>query len=249
MNDGTDGEQDAADKALNVIGFWSTKMLEVPGFADWKKKDLGYLIMDGEPCRGDADAGIENFTLPLEMARITDPLSKFVQLYLTWRALADTEFYFRRYPFRDLQVTRAVHLRYTCENYFSRIYEFKERMSECLNAINIVLENKIKIGKITKMYKRDFDLELKNRNIIHHHNQFQETVLERMGLADLMGRSHHGDLERSVWQNMERKAYQDSKKYWVGRVKSTSKRMRVYLNFVAQLIVDRQEFQVTDNGE
>lgn len=76
--------------------------------------------------------------------------------------MADCEYYYRRFPFYNLPVSKDAHIRYMCEMFFNRIYEFSERMKRCLNAANVVIApKKLNVGSVVKSFARDFKTELK----------------------------------------------------------------------------------------
>jgi hypothetical protein len=82
-----------------------------------------------------AMARAEGFPLPdaLEDFVFADPIAQehaaiesYFDLTGSLYALRECEYYFRRYPFRGLPVSKHIYLRNMCEMYFNRFYEFRE---------------------------------------------------------------------------------------------------------------------------
>ena len=56
--------------------------------------------------------------------------------------LRQCEFYFRRYPFRGMPVSKADHIRNICEMYFAQFYVMRSRIKTCLNLMSDLLRIK-----------------------------------------------------------------------------------------------------------
>jgi hypothetical protein len=231
----------AFDEAFEAIGKWITELTNFPGFKEWKSKQLGATLRYGEALVNDFDEHSKIFEFPPHIVKQHDAIAAFFALYTSWQAIADTEFYFRRYPFHDLPLSMDTHLRYTCESYFSRIYEFSERMKKCLNALNEVIFEKIEVGRIIKIFAKDFKIELKERNLIHHHAHFNEIMIDKISLMGLMAiRDKRG--KSTGWKAEHRRAYRLASQEWAARVKKRSVRVNIYLNAVTVIVIQRCEF-------
>ena len=101
----------------------------------------------------------------------------YFALMKSHEAMTDTQYYFRRFPFKGLPVSHEQHLRYICEMFFSRIYEFRERLKRSLNAINIVIETDLAIKQVLKSFSKEFDQDLRERNSIHHFSHFEDAII------------------------------------------------------------------------
>ncbi len=231
----------AFDEAFEAILKWIDALKDYPGFKEWKTKQLAATLNYGDPMFMHVDNTVEMFEFPPHILKQHDAVTAFFALHTSWQAIADTEFYFRRYPFRNLPISMDTHLRYTCESYFSRIYEFSERMKRCLNALNEVISGKIDVGRIIKAFAAEFKQELKERNLIHHQNNFKEIMIEKIMLTGLMaiGDKKWGD---RGWKAEQRSTYRLASQEWAARVRKRSSRARVYLNAISVVVIEQCNF-------
>lgn len=117
--------------------------------------------------------------------------------------------------------------------YFSRIYEFSERMKVCLNAVNGTIDDyNLDTGAAIRAFAKDFRQELTVRNSIHHKSHFEDLILERVSITGLISRSDAGTIE-PLWNIVHRQAYRQMQKEWTERIRRRSQRARVYLDAVA----------------
>jgi hypothetical protein len=101
------------------------------------------------------------FTFPPEIEKQHAVVYQYIGLQQTVETLKECEYYFRRYPFRGLPVSRASHITNVCEMYFGRFYEFKERLKKYFEAVKAVSPNhNLDIGKFIRQYEKIFDDEL-----------------------------------------------------------------------------------------
>lgn len=221
-----------AKGTVDDIAVWISQVSLYPGFRDWKSKSIGLVLDDF--CLSDADHPHE-FVFAPHIERQHAAVMSFFALQTTWNALADCEFYLRRYP--GSPVTKDAHLRYCIEMFFSRIYEFSERMKKCLNTINTTLINgQLDVGKIIKEYAKEFRQELSARNSIHHNFHFSDLMLERVSITGLIaGHPEHG----REWANEQRTAYRKTQGDWVARMRRRTQRAKVFLSAVETAMLDQ----------
>jgi hypothetical protein len=232
-------KQDGFDQARKNITTWIAFLRDLPGFHEWKKRTISVTMCIGDPWFDRMDKPPEEFAFPPLVAKQHEAIMAFLSLYTTWQALADTEFYFRRYPFDGLPVSMDTHLRYTCETYFSRIYEFKERLKKALNAINEVIPRKVDAGSLIRQFNNDFDQEIRERNQIHHHDRFDDIVIDRIGLEGMMAQVADGD---RGWKSEQRITYRKATKEWADRARRRSSRVREYLSAVGEIVTRECKF-------
>ena len=97
------------------------------------------------------------------------------------------EYYFRRYPFKDLPVSHSDHLRNVCEMYFDRVEQFRGRLKMLVNSLkNLTGTSDARYGTLIKTYEKHFKWECKQRNLIHHHRRFEYDAIDQLGLIDLL---------------------------------------------------------------
>jgi len=155
-------EKDEFSAVFDDVIRWIEQLTAYPGFMEWKRESIAEtlrhgvgLVPGGQP--------LPSFGFPDEIVEQHRFITSFLSLQSTWQAMVHTEYYFRRFPFKDLPISRHDHLRYTCENFFGRIYEFQERLRVCLNALLAVSDSKIDVGRIIKNCKKEFQNELKDK--------------------------------------------------------------------------------------
>lgn len=154
---------------------------QVPGWLEFRRSRMGHTLSFAIAPMTKPE--ISNFPSPL------DDQHQVVMLYLglaqTLHALQDCEFYFRRFPFKALPISRYTYATNVCEMYFGRFYEFKERMKKLLNAAKLVAEGKdLLVGPFIKAFENDFDSELRARNCIHHHGRFDDVAIDRLFISE-----------------------------------------------------------------
>lgn len=205
---------------------------------------MSRVIDYGDFMTGDSDDDdVANaFIFPTPFEQQHNAVLSFFSLSASHQALKATEYYFRRYPFQQLPVTREEHLRYICEMYFSRVYEFSERMKRCLNNLNATIDRTIDVGAMIKLFASDFSKELKARNRIHHHEQFEEMWIAKIGLLEMMARAHDGDETKNGWAKETRYAYRQASAEWAERAKKRGLRAGLYLDAIAEAFIDHATY-------
>ena len=123
-------------------------------------------------------------------------LASFLALQSILESLRQCEFYFRRYPFADLPVSRNEHLRNICEMYFDRIYQLKVRLKITLNLLKRLrgVEKDERFGSLIKAFERALDWELRQRNATHHTRRFEYDAIDQLGLIDLLQHSEMAEI-------------------------------------------------------
>lgn len=220
---------------LDAISVWIKALDSYPGFRECQRKKLGALLSDLEGFSISDDAFPEKFKFTAEIDRQHEAILTYLSLAQSLHTLQQCEFYFRRYPFADLPVSKEDHIRNVCEMYFSRFYEFKERLKRCLNAVDATIEGNINTGAVLKRFAKDFDQELRARNSIHHHERFDDGAIQGIGLALMMG---YSDKVGPGWRDVANRGYRRSSAEWAARVKRRSKKVETYLEAVAGAMLD-----------
>lgn len=232
------------NELMRAIGRWIKELRRYPGFAEWKRKTISLTLTHDDPIFGEKlrDLPESEFPFPDLIAKQHALIMSYLGLSSTHSALSDTEFYFRRFPFGGLPVSHDAHLRYICEMYFSRIYEFSERMKRCLNLANNLFTGSINAGPLIKLYAKEFSQELKYRNLIHHHERFDDIAFDKIALLGIMAESDkQGNRERG-WSDEYRIAYRRASKEWADRARRRSKHVEAYLNAIAGLLLEQCKF-------
>lgn len=220
------------------ISKWIRALEEYPGLKEWTCNRISYTMnFDFE---GLYEAGQNEFMFSREVEEQRQLIMRYIELILTIDALRECEYYFRRYPFRGLPVTYSGHMRNICEMYFSRCYEYKQKLREYLNALKISSQETISVGNILKAFDREFRDELRYRNQIHHQRRYSEIGIDRIFLLqEVVGRDKRigdlGELEA-------RREYKRATKDWVRAVRTTATKMEEFLEYVSRITLDSRTF-------
>lgn len=222
----------------DCIAKWMRLLENYPGWREWNRGKIFYTLnFDLENLD---DQGQSEFTFSQEVEQQRQFIMKYLELRVTIDALRECEYYFRRYPFRELPVTYSGHITNICEMYFSRCYEFKQKLHEYLNALQPLSEEQIPVGDILKAFDKEFKEELRNRNQIHHHRRFSEMGIDRIFLRE----QFYGQ-RRSIGVLGEaeaRREYRRATRNWVSHVRTTADKMDVFLEYVARVTLNSRTF-------
>ena len=81
----------------------------VPGRRDWQRQRINYTLNFDDPIA--RSVGLcKEFSFPPDIERAHKVIMAFLSLSDSVESLKEVEFYFRRYPFRGLPVTRHRHI-------------------------------------------------------------------------------------------------------------------------------------------
>lgn len=127
-------DTDAKELMSHAVRDWLQKLQDYPGWREWKRSQLGYTLRFDDDLFP-VEAAITEFRFSPKMEREHAVVSLYMELLSTANALRDVEWYFRRYPFSRAPVTHESHLRYSCEMFFSRFYQFRERLKKLSKAV------------------------------------------------------------------------------------------------------------------
>lgn len=209
---------------------WIIGLREYPGWRAWKRKQLKHTLYFDDPLLSPTDAADHEFTFDGEVAKQHDIILHYLNLEESIASLKECEFYFRRYPFRGLPVTRKSHITNICEMYFGRFYEFRERLKKYLNLLK-TLAPYLDGGSFIKAFDREFDQELRARHNVHHHQRFVDIAIDRILLTDTitLNRDDRG------WRQEHLNAYRKTANEWAGRVRQRGRRMDEWLELIAEV--------------
>jgi hypothetical protein len=206
-----------------AIRQWMIALENYPGWKKWRKQRFAHTLYFGDPLPLNLEIP-EEFKFSPEIEKQHAVVIQYLGLQQTIEALKECEYYFRRYPFHGLAVTRASHLTNVCEMYFGRFYELKERLKKYFAAVKAQSpEHRLEIGKFIRTFEKEFDQELRARHGVHHHSRFQDIALDRIFLTDtvLHGRGLGG-------RRADHGAYREVVKEWVQRVRRRGERADAY---------------------
>ncbi|WKL57842.1 hypothetical protein Q1W73_02345 [Asticcacaulis sp. ZE23SCel15] len=222
----------------NAIHNWMKNLDNYPGWEDWKREQFGRTIWYNSPTQKSSIVPDE-FEFSPEMESQHSLCYLFLALQEAVISLREVEYYFRRYPFKNLPVTRYSHLTNVCEMYFNRFYEFKSRLKKYFNALKAVApDHGLDIGKFIKQYDAVFDQELRERNSINHHRRFDDLAIDHLAVTHMMG------IERADlgWDKEHLFSYRKITKQWVERVRARSLVLDKFVEAIAEATLKTCDF-------
>jgi hypothetical protein len=213
----------------NAIGTWLIKLDGLQGWKEYRRNRLRHTLDFDDPFFMPSEPP-DDFVFPPDMEKQHAIVTQYLGLQQTIEALKECEFYFRRYPFRGLPVTRHAHITNVCEMYFGRFYEFKERLKKYFNTIKAVEpHHTLEIGKFVKLFEDVFDQELRARNNVHHHSRFEDIVIDKVFLTDIFSNA----ADKRGWKQEHLAAYRKAANEWSKRVRARGAKMDEFLEATA----------------
>lgn len=155
-------------------------------------------------------------------------------LFRIHNLIGQTQYYFRRYPFRSLPVSKSEHLANVCELYYDRIGRFRDRVKNLTKAMQQVKGvPDERYGRLIRWLNENFDGELRQRNYIQHHGRFEYPISEQLSLMELLGprmRLPLPSLEQSIYMSETRK--------WSRKCVSVHKALNHVVEQCARLVLE-----------
>lgn len=220
-------------QADRAIGNWMKQLETYPGWSAWRKGRFVRTLYDDDFSARENDTHPEEFVFTAEIEQQRDLVVQYLGIEQALQALRDCEYYFRRFPFYGLPVSKHEHLTYMCEMYFSRFYELRERLKKYLNTlVQVESDHRFDIGQFLKTFDRDFDQELRERNQVHHHRRFEDLAIDQVYLAGVMSNRH------GSWKDESERFYRKATTEWAQRVRRRAARAEKYVDAVAQTTLD-----------
>lgn len=233
-----------------AIQGWIRGLEDYPGWKEWNKRKFRHTLFFDSIGSSQTEEDEREFTFSEEVEKQRLVIMGYLELNINIDSLKECEYYFRRYPFRDLPVTRSNHITNICEMYFSRCYQFKQRLKEYFRAVvDVAPTHAVSVVKdaatdLFKTFDKEFKKELKARNRTHHHERFSEIEIARIALKEMLAETPENLIEQEEQLHEYRKAI----KYWVQQVRASGVRMDTYLEHVAALTLGCCEF-LSDVGK
>ena len=215
--------------ALDITG-----ILEDQGRKERASARMGKVLFDGIYSYEDIPEPPETLSAEEQARyRLIEPYLALAQMPAV---VGQCEFYFRRYPFSGLSVSRSDHLRNVCEMYFDRVIQFRDRLKRMLTVCrDDSLIQTAEVGRLLKIFDRAFAFEHRSRNQTHHAARFDYTGLSRLGLAEMLGKSLPEDVSKLL---SPRSLYRKEANDWVVRVRSRTEALETIVERVAGILLN-----------
>jgi hypothetical protein len=222
-------EDTARDRMGRTIRAWIEELESYPGWRGWQRKRLRHTMYFDDPFSELAQETLGDFSFLDEVEKQHAVVLGYLRLSETINALKECEYYFRRYPFRGLPVSRHSHITNVCEMYFGRFYEFRERLKKYLNDVAELAPNaSFNVGAYVKGFDREFGRELRARHSVHHWQRFEDITIDRVFLTEIIS------TDDRVGKREHLAAYRKLANEWAWRVRQRGQRMDQFLEAVAE---------------
>lgn len=226
------------EAVMKVLGYMTSKTLdedkERAELANRSIIDTLYQHVLGE--RAPSAQQLETTTTDKRQIHV---LKGYVNLAVMRFTIRNCEYYFRRYPFSGLPLTRADHLRNMSEMFFDRVVQFRDRLKATLNAIKAsAAPEDIPVSKMLKSFDRMFDPIIRLRNQVHHRDRYDDHLIEQLNLISILS---HSEIFAASLPD-EEMLFRRAAKVWSKRVQEHAAAIDVWCDTVAGLILDHCAF-------
>ena len=225
---------------LDRLSAWMKSKILTPEYRAYKAKEISYLVHGGDEASLVDEVG-PGFKFSEDVERQHQLVVVFIELYNAFQMLRDCEFYFRRYPFHSLPVSKENHFRYCCEMYFNSFYIFRERLKLFSNKFNDgEFSHKIDVKSLLSSYDHLYKEELKARNGVHHREFFDDFTTRRISLTGVLaaGKRKHS----SAFKDEHLVAYRSATKKWAERSKRKAIQLLEIVESCAKALADHAPF-------
>ena len=225
---------------MDRISKW-INIISTPKFKAYKRKQIGYVLADELEHELRLVEPIGDFVFEKAVQAQHKLVMSFFHLYDSGRVLSQCEYYFRRYPFRDLPVTRDDHARNMCEFYFSSIYIARERLKKVLNLIaKMYKDHGLDIRGTLKSFDTAFEQELGMRHQATHDEPFGDLHIDRLILTRIL--SSGPRLKHKGWHEEHLRQYRRFTMEWSKRAARRSNIVQRLIASVAQALLEKAKF-------
>lgn len=219
------------ERMFNAVVNWIAKLEAIPEWKVWTREKISRTIYFDDPYMNYNINKNNDFHHPYVSDSQHDVVYLFLGLQQTIISLKDCEYYFRRYPFHSLPVSHSDHITNICEMYFSRFYEFRERMKMYFEALKTAApKTRFEFGKFIKSFDKTFDQEIRERHGIHHRGRFGDTAISRIYIRGILA-DKNGDETAKRLHNQE---YRRVTTEWAKRVRLRSAKLDEFLEEIAR---------------
>lgn len=219
----------------SIVAFIN-KLDDYPGWREWNRGKIGYTLHydDFVP----PDSHPREFKFEDETEKQHAVIMCYFCLIQTTVELRDLEFYFRRFPYADTPITRYNHLSNCCELYFSRFYQYKERLKNLFDAVEkAVGKPNLGVGQFIKRLDKEFNAEMRERHSVHHRQRFEDVDISRVFLIESMIQNDPS-MATKGWTEEHRRVYRKAANAWAKRCVMQSERLDVFSEAVAEALLN-----------
>jgi hypothetical protein len=226
-------------RLMSAFGEWLKALDDCPGWREWNRAKISRTLNHDDPSF-EPGPYPPIFKFPGDLEKQHAAIMGYLMLSTSLQSLRDCEYYFRRYPFHGLPVSKPMHLRYVCEMYFSRVFEFRERLTKCVKAMNeTIAPQAVRTIELVNAFRSEFRREINARNSIHHDEHFDDLAIDNLNLTNVM--IEDADV-KTWWRKRNKRGYRRATIEWARRVRERSQMIEVYLEEVASMMLTHCDY-------
>jgi hypothetical protein len=225
-------------KAIRV---WMNSLDDYPGWKEWRLEKFAHTLYFDEPNFASPRIAKEfNFSRVVENQHAL--INQYFGLLEAVFLLKECEYYFRRFPFQGLPISKHSHVTNVCEMYFGRLYVFKELLRKYFKELKRVYPNhQLDIGNFVNLFSAEFRFELSERNKFIHHRRFSSMEINRLFLLEF-----NSDLSTEEgWGREQLAEYRRITKSWALRVRNSGVKLDQFVEAVAEATLKNCDFLKT----
>lgn len=228
----------AQEELFARIQLWMKKLLENDEYRDWKNRQIKYQLLYAL----DHDETLEDigdFSFDPAFEKEIALINGYFRILKTLQLVKQCEYYFRRFAFRNLPVSRHEHLATCCELFASRVYQFESYWKKHLKQI----ERKAKpavayASQLEKIFREKLDPILIMRNQVHHDQPYSDLEIEALSLGEILTLFD----DEIGWNVASRPIYRRIVSDWVRKVRFTHDQLDVFVGATATIMLESAEF-------
>lgn len=227
-------EKENHEKLLKIAGAHIQHMLSGEGRRDRTGERMTRVLFNGVYQPDEAPVLGEDISPDDERSYAF--IMSFLGLAQMANCVEQCQFYFRRFPFRGLGVSRSDHLRNCCEMYFDRIVQYRDRLKKSLNLCREEATiDSAEVTRLLKIFDRAFSWEHRQRNQTHHHDRFDYVELNQLGMVELIGKELSDEFQ---WMLNPKRLYRKAANQWVKRIKSRAENLHKLTEHVCGIMLE-----------
>ena len=218
---------------------WIMSLIAIPGYAEWKNDKLKeQLMFSVDPDHNFPDG--DDFVFTKEIMDQHTLITGYYNVLTAMMTVRQTELYFRRYPFRNREVSREDHLKTCCELLFSRVYHFRERFFTHLTKLDRATEPRksLDLLALRHSFEAHFKQVLDQRRIINHETGYSDIELGSIGLNDMLS---DADAEFAAFRTTQH-VYRTVSGNWARKTRAIADDLDLYVGYAAAQMLLRCSF-------
>jgi hypothetical protein len=220
----------AQEQLFLRIQNWMKMLLENDEYRDWKNRQIKYhLLFALDQDKTLEDVGDFSF----------DPAFEKEMSLSTLGLVKQCEYYFRRFAFRDLPVSRHEHLATCCELFASRVYQFESYWKKHIKQVERRAKPTVTYARqLQKVFKENLDPILTMRNRVHHDQPYSDIEINALSMGELLT-MFDDDIG---WEVASRPIYRRIANDWVRKVRFTSDQLDIFVGATATIMLETCNF-------